>query len=157
MKVHLKLLLFISILFAISSCKNYDNVRPPTVEKITGFTPGSLKDGNLNFSFTTIINNPDLLKFKIKKVDLELLFNGTRIAEVKSKRSIRVKGELNPEIKWDVVGNIKPMLSKPGALFSSLISGKVNFQTKGTITISKCLYSKTIPVDLKIPIQIPVN
>lgn len=157
MKVHLKLLFFISILFAISSCKNYENVRPPTVEKITGFTPGSIKDGNLNFSFTTIINNPDLLKFKIKKVDLELLFNGTRIAEVKSKRSIRVKGELNPEIKWDVVGNIKPMLSRPGALFSSLLSGKVNFQTKGTITISKCLYNKTIPVDLKIPIQIPVN
>jgi LEA14-like dessication related protein len=157
--MNLKLSLVVSFLIAIcySSCKNYENVRQPTIEKITGFTPGALKDGNLNFSFTTIINNPDLLKFKIKHVDLELLFNGTRIAEVKSKRTIRVKGEIKPEIKWDVVGNIKPMLSKPGALFSSLLSGKVNFQTKGTITISKCLFSKTIPVDLKIPIQIPVN
>jgi LEA14-like dessication related protein len=157
--MNLKLSLVVSILIAIcfSCCKNYDNVKAPTVEKITGFTPGAIKDGNLSFSFTTIINNPDLLKFKIKHVDLELLFNGTRIAEVKSKRTIRVKGEIKPEIKWDVVGNIKPMLSKPGALFSSLLTGKVNFQTKGTITISKCLFSKTIPVDLKIPIQIPVN
>ena len=157
--MNLKLNLVVSFLIAIccSSCKNYENVRQPTIEKITGFTPGAIKDGNLSFSFTTIINNPDLLKFKIKHVDLELLFNGTRIAEVKSKRTIRVKGEIKPEIKWDVVGNIKPMLSKPGALFSSLLSGKVNFQTKGTITISKCLFSKTIPVDLKIPIQIPVN
>jgi LEA14-like dessication related protein len=145
------------IVFTLGSCKNYNNVRQPTIEKITGFTPGAIKDGNLSFSFTTIINNPDLLKFKIKNVDLELLFNGTKIAEVKTKRTIRVKGEISPEIKWDVVGNIKPMLSKPGALFSSLLSGKVNFQTKGTITISKCLYSKTIPVNLKIPIQIPVN
>jgi LEA14-like dessication related protein len=157
MKFSIKFLYLIGVVFIFNSCKNYENIRPPTVEKITGFTPGAIKDGNLNFSFTTIINNPDLLKFKVKHVDLELLFNGTRIAEVKSKRTIRVKGEIKPEIKWDVVGNIKPMLSKPGALFSSLLSGKVNFQTKGTITISKCLYSKTIPVDLKIPIQIPVN
>jgi LEA14-like dessication related protein len=157
--MNFKVNIFLSFfcLVALVSCRSYENVKAPTIEKITGFTPGAIKDGNLSFSFTTIINNPDLLKFKIKHVDLELLFNGTRIAEIKSKRTIRVKGEISPEIKWDVVGNIKPMLSKPGALFSSLLSGKVNFQTKGTITISKCLYSKTIPVDLKIPIQIPVN
>ena len=113
MNFKLSIISFVTILLILESCKNYENVKAPTVEKITGFTPGAIKDGNLSFSFTTVINNPDLLKFKIKHVDLELLFNGTRIAEVKSKRTIRVKGEIKPEIKWDVLGNIKPMLSKP--------------------------------------------
>ena len=151
----LKFSLLIHCLILVG-CKQYKDIQPPTVERITNFTPGALKDGQLTFSFATQLHNPGLLKFKIKSARLDILFNGIKIGELKSFRSIRVKKEIRPEVTWQVTANLEDLIKNPKSILGALFKGKINFETTGTITISKCFYRKTLPVSLKTPIQIPM-
>ena len=146
--------LFLIILFGLSSCKSFENVSIPSVERISNFKPGELKDGKLSFSFTTEINNPDKLKFKIRKVDLEILLNGRKIAEIHTDRVIRIRRLLKPEVKWELTGDLKALI-KPGMILSVLTGGKPDFSVKGTMQVSKCFVRKTIPVDLNTLIKLP--
>jgi len=152
---------FISISLMIASfpfggCRQYKNIQAPTVERITHFTPGALENGSFTFSFATQLHNPGLLKFRIKSVRLDVLFNGIKIGELKSSRSIRVKNEIRPEVTWEITAKLGDFFKSPGSVLGALFKGKINFETSGTITISKCFYSKTLPVSLKTPIQIPM-
>lgn len=141
-------------LIGLTSCKSFENVSIPTVEKISKFRPGEWKDGKLTFSFTTQINNPDKLKFKIRKVDLDVLLNGNKIAEIHTDRVIRIRKLLKPEVDWELTGDLKALI-KPGMILSLLSGGKPEFSVKGTMQVSKFLVRKTIPVDLKTLVKLP--
>lgn len=143
------------IVISVSSCGSYRNVTAPTVDGISNFKVGKLHEGQLPFTFTTRLKNPDKLGFKVKRVDLELLFAGTRIAEIKSDKKMKIKRQLEPELVWEVSAELAPMLKKPGALLGTLLRGKINFEVSGTITVKKFLWTKTIPVKLKLPVEIP--
>jgi hypothetical protein len=54
------------------------------------------------------------------------------------------------------MANLEDLMKNPKSILGALFKGKINFETSGTITISKCLYRKTLPVSLKTPIQIPM-
>jgi len=142
--------------FCFTGCSTYKHGQLPTVAKITNFKPGAIKDGNFTFSFDTQIHNPGLLKFKIKRVEVNILFNGVKIGELKTSRNIRIKKEIRPEVTWQVTGNISNIVKNPGAVLAAIFKGKINFETQGTITISRCFFSKTLPVNLKTPVQIPM-
>jgi LEA14-like dessication related protein len=144
-----------SFIFLFSACGSYRNVTAPTVEGISAFKVGKVHDGQLPFTFTTRLKNPDKLGFKVKRVDLELMFAGTRIAEIKSNHTMRIKRQLEPELNWEVSAELAPLLKKPGALIGTLLRGKINFEVSGTITVKKFLWSKTIPVKLRLPVEIP--
>lgn len=146
-------LLFLCISI-FSSCKGFENVAIPSIEKISAFKLGEFKDGKLNFTFTTQINNPDKLKFKIRKVDLDILMNGNKIAEIHTDRVIKIRRLLKPEVEWEVIGDLKALI-KPGMLLSVILGGKPDFAVKGNIQVSKFLVRKTIPVDLKMPVKLP--
>lgn len=141
-------------LIGLTSCKGFENVSIPTIEKISKFKPGEWKDGKLTFSFTTQINNPDKLKFKIRKVDLDILLNGNKIAEIHTDRVIRIRKLLKPEVDWELTGDLKALI-KPGMILSVLTGGKPEFSIHGTMQVSKCLVRKTIPVDLKTLVKLP--
>ena len=79
------------------------------------------------FNFTTRLKNPDKLKFKVKRVDLDLMLAGTRIAQIKSGRTMKIRRQLQPEMDWNVTAELAPMLKKPGALLVTLFTGRVNF------------------------------
>ena len=145
---------FLFFLLGLTSCKSFENVSIPSVEKISNFKPGEWKDGKLSFSFTTQINNPDKLKFKIRKVDLDVLLNGNKIAEIHTDRVIRIRKLLKPEVDWELTGDLKALI-KPGMILSVLTGGKPEFSVKGTMQVSKFLMRKTIPVDLKALIKLP--
>ncbi len=146
--------IFFLILIGLSSCKSFENVSIPSFERISDFKPGEWKDGKLSFSFTTEINNPDKLKFKIRRVDLDILLNGRKIAEIHTDRVIRIKRLLKPEVKWDLTGDLKALI-KPGMILSMLTGGKPEFSVKGTMQVSKCLVRRTIPIDLNTLIKLP--
>lgn len=153
-KPFLLLMLVVSSI-SFSSCGSYRNVTAPTVDKISAFKLGKLENGKLPFSFTTRLKNPDKLSFKVKRVDLDLLFAGTRVAQIKSSRTMKIKGSLEPEMEWEVTAELAPMLKKPGALLGTLFTGKVSFEVSGTMTVRKWFWTKTIPVKLKLPVEIP--
>lgn len=139
----------------LSSCSSYKNVTAPTVDGISNFKVGKLNGGELPFSFTTRLKNPDKLKFKVKRVDLDLMLAGTRIAQIKSGRTMKIKRQLQPEMDWNVTAELAPMLKRPGALLGTLFTGKVNFEVSGSMTIRKWFWTRTIPVTLKLPVEIP--
>lgn len=145
---------FFSLLFAFSSCKSFENVAIPSVEKISNFKPGEWKDGKLSFGFTTQINNPDKLKFKIRRVDLDILMNGNKIGEIHTDRVIKIRRLLKPEVNWELTGDLKSLI-KPDMILSVLIGGRPEFAVKGTIQVSRFFFRKTIPVDLKTPVKLP--
>ena len=147
---YLSLLIFLGF----SSCKNFENVSIPSVERISNFKPGEWRDGKLSFSFTTQINNPDKLKFKIRKVDLDIYLNNNKIAEIHTDRVIRIKRLLKPEVNWELTGDLKALI-KPGMILSVLTGGKPDFTVKGTMQVSKFLVRKTIPVNLSTLIKLP--
>jgi hypothetical protein len=139
------------------SCKTLRNAEPPTVEKISGFEVEGLRDGQLHFRFKTRLNNPDRLRFKIRRVEMDLMFNGVRVAQISTTRRLRIRGGLHPEPEWRVAAGLKPLISNPARLAGSLISGKVDFDIEGRITISKWGIRKTIPVKLQLPVTIPLR
>jgi LEA14-like dessication related protein len=149
--------LIIALFFvgALSSCSSYKNVTAPTVDGISNFKVGKLNGGELPFSFTTRLKNPDKLKFKVKRVDLDLMLAGTRIAQIKSGRTMKIRRQLQPEMDWNVTAELAPMLKKPGALLGTLFTGRVNFEVSGSMTIRKWFWTRTIPVTLKLPVEIP--
>ncbi len=147
--------LIIASIILLTSCGSYRNVTAPTVEGISNFKVRKIHDGQLPFTFTTRLKNPDKLAFKVKRVDLELLFAGTRIAEIKSDKKMKIRRQLEPELEWEVSAELAPMLKKPSALLGTLLRGKINFEVSGSITVKKFLWTKTIPVKLKLPVEIP--
>lgn len=140
-----------------SACGSYKNVTAPTVDGISHFKVGKFQDGKLPFTFTTRLKNPDKLKFKVKRVDLDLMFAGTRIAQIKSGRTMKIRRQLQPELDWEVTAELAPMLKKPGALLGTLFRGKINFEVSGTMTVRKLFWTRTIPVTLQLPVKIPYN
>jgi hypothetical protein len=145
----------LSCVFLICSCSSYDHVIAPTVNGISGFKIGKLAEGKLPLSFNTTLKNPDKLKFHVKRVNLELIFAGVRVAELRSERKMKIRRQIESEIHWEVVAELAPLLKKPGALLGTLFRGKIDFEVSGTMTIGKFLWSKTVPVKLKLPVEIP--
>lgn len=123
---------------------------------ISAFKAGKLKEGKLPISFTTKLKNPDKLAFVIKHVDLELMVAGTRIAEINSSRRLKIKRKLEHEMNWEVTAELAPMLKEPGKLLKSIFSGRPNLEVVGTMTIRKCFWTRTIPVKLKLPVELPI-
>jgi LEA14-like dessication related protein len=147
--------IFPVLITLLVSCGSYKNITVPTIESISGFKAGNIKDGKVNLSFTTHLNNPGLLKFRIRKTRLNLIIGNVKIGEVENKRSIKVRRSLKPEIQWEVTADLNNVLKNPGILLQSLMKGKLDLQIQGDITVSKFLFRKTIPVNLKTPFQMP--
>lgn len=146
--------LILSIGFS-SSCKSYRNATPPEIENISGIKFGKLENGRLDLSFITHLKNPDLLKFRIKRARLDIMIADTKIAEIDSKRVIKIKRQLNPQVEWNVTADLKDILRKPASLFGGLLKGKIELRIVGEITVAKLFVSRRIPVDFKKPVQLP--
>lgn len=151
MRIILALLLAFALL---PSCASLENVQIPTVEKISRFQFGELRDGKLAFSFYTDLRNPDKLKFRIKKVDLDILLNNHKIAEIHSNRTIRIRRLLNPEIKWELTGDLRELI-RPGNILGVLLGKKPDIVVKGELVVARFPIRKTIPVNLKVPVELP--
>ena len=156
-KISRVLPLVVGVCLMLSSCGNYKNVTAPTVNGISDFKIGNLNDGKLPFSFTTRLKNPDKLKFHVKRVELELLIAGVRVAEINSDKKMKIQRQLEPELHWEVTAEMAPLLKNPGVLLGSLMRGKINLEVSGTMTVGKLFWTRTIPVKLKLPVEIPVN
>ena len=156
-KISRVLPLVVGVCLMLSSCGNYKNVTAPTVNGISDFKIGNLNDGKLPFSFTTRLKNPDKLKFHLKRVELELLLAGVRVAEINSDKKMKIQRQLEPELHWEVTAEMAPLLKNPGVLLGSLMRGKINLEVSGTMTVGKLFWTRTIPVKLKLPVEIPVN
>jgi LEA14-like dessication related protein len=156
-KISRVLPLVVGVFLMLSSCGNYKNVTAPTVNGISDFKIGNLHDGKLPFSFTTRLKNPDKLKFHVKRVELELLIAGVRVAEINSDKKMKIHRQLEPELHWEVTAEMAPLLKNPGVLLGSLMRGKINLEVSGTMTVGKLFWTRTIPVKLKLPVEIPVN
>jgi LEA14-like dessication related protein len=156
-KISRVLPLVVGVFLMLSSCGNYKNVTAPTVNGISDFKIGNLNDGKLPFSFTTRLKNPDKLKFHVKRVELELLIAGVRVAEINSDKKMKIQRQLEPELHWEVTAEMAPLLKNPGVLLGSLMRGKINLEVSGTMTVGKLFWTRTIPVKLKLPVEIPVN
>ena len=68
---------------------------------------------------------------------------------------MKIRRQLQPEMDWNVTAELAPMLKKPGALLGTLFTGRVNFEVSGSMTIRKWFWTRTIPVTLKLPVEIP--
>jgi LEA14-like dessication related protein len=148
--------IILMIVFTMGSCASYRNVEAPKVSGISAFKAGKLQEGKLPLSFKTTLKNPDKLSFKIKRVDLELLVAGTRIAEIKSNRNVRVRRKIEHEMQWEVTAELAPMLKQPGKLLKSLFTGRPQLELSGTMTVRKLFWTRTIPVKLKLPVELPI-
>lgn len=149
--------LFLGVmLILLNSCASYRNAEAPTVSGISAFKAGKIQEGRLPLSFNTTIKNPDRLSFKIKRVDLELIVAGTRIAEIKSNRNVRVRRKLEHEMQWEVTAELAPMLKQPGKLLKSIFTGRPQLEVSGTMTVRKLFWTRTVPIKLKIPVELPI-
>jgi LEA14-like dessication related protein len=146
--------LIFNIVLVFTSCAGFENVAMPSIERISKFEPGNFKDGKLDFSFTTEINNPDRLKFKIRSVSLDVLVNDIKVGEINSKRAIRILRLQHPEVKWDLTGDLKSLV-KPNMILSVLSGKKPDLKVKGSVVVSKWFFRKSIPVNLSLPVQLP--
>ena len=157
MKFTRNYLLVLSMLFLLNSCVGIKNIQAPTVDGIKDFKIGSPKDGKLPFSFTTPLKNPDRLKFHIKNADLQLLVAGIQIAEIKTTKKMKIRRQLEPEINWEASAELSLFLANPGALLGSFLKQKPILDINGTITVGKLFWKKTLPIKMKLPIEIPFN
>ena len=147
-------LIVFTVVLGFTSCAGFENVAMPSIERISKFEPGNFKDGKLDFSFTTEINNPDRLKFKIRSVSLDVLVNDIKVGEINSKRAIRILRLQHPEVKWDLTGDLKSLV-KPNMILSVLSGKKPDLKVKGSVVVSKWFFRKSIPVNLSLPVQLP--
>jgi hypothetical protein len=60
----------------------------------------------------------------------------------------------HPEVKWDLTGDLKSLL-KPGMVLGILSGKKPQLSVQGNVVVSKWFIRKSIPVNLKLPIQLP--
>ena len=147
--------LVISALLLLNSCNGIKNIQAPTVDGIKDFKMGSPSNGKLPFSFTTPLKNPDRLKFHIKSADLEFVVAGVRIAEIKTTKKMKIRRELTPELKWEATAELALLLKNPAALLGSFIKQKPMLDVSGTITVGKLFWKKTLPIKMKLPVEIP--
>jgi len=151
----LSLFLFISILIAMSSCSSYRNAQEPVIEKITDVKWGKISDGKVDFSIKTHIRNPGHLKFRIRKAKLNLMYNNVRIGTLTSGNKVRINRALESEVEWKIQGDLGELLTKPAGVLEGILKGRTDLTLDGSITISKCIWRKTLPVSLSTPIKLP--
>jgi LEA14-like dessication related protein len=151
--VFLCVILF-SIVFSLSSCWIFRTPREPQIDKITNVKVGKMHEGSVDLTIFAKLYNPDKVKFKIKKVDLDVTINGHVVARITSPKTIRIPKETDPEIQWTVNANLLKLI-KPGMLLSVFTQQKMKLGVSGNIRVKKSFYSKTIPVKLDRPFEIP--
>jgi len=137
-----------------SSCWILKNPREPQVDKITNIKVGKMHDAKIDLTIFTKLYNPDKVKFRIKKVDLDITVNGHMIAKITNPSIIRIPKETNPIIEWTVEANLLKLI-KPGMLLSVFAQQKMKLEIVGHIKVKKFPFSKTIPVKLDSPFEIP--
>lgn len=137
---------FFLLLLITPGCKMYKSPSRLSIGEIKGFSSEGIKDGKLNFSLKTHLNNPSKIAFKMKKAELDILLSGVRVAQIKTSRKIRIKRELNPEIQWNATAEFKPLLSRPGSLLGSVLTGNLTVEVDGRIVVSRFFIKKTIPI-----------
>jgi LEA14-like dessication related protein len=115
---------------------------------------GKMHEGSVDLTIFAKLYNPDKVKFKIKKVDLDVTINGHVVARITSPKTIRIPKETDPEIQWTVNANLLKLI-KPGMLLSVFTQQKMKLGVSGNIRVKKSFYSKTIPVKLDRPFEIP--
>jgi hypothetical protein len=157
MLIHTWRLVFVllgGLMLGFQSCKAYEISEFPTIERITRIEPGNLKDGKLDISFTTEIKNPGRFRFKVRKIDLDVFIDDTQIGTLNSKRVMDILRLQNAEVKWDLTGDVKALL-KPEMLINVITGKTPQFRVEGKMVVSKFIFRKTIPVNIKTPIKLP--
>lgn len=144
----------LALLLLMNSCASFRDVQMPQIEKISNVRTGELKEGKLAITFTTEIRNPDKLKFRIRRVDLDILLNGNKVGEIRSNRVIRIRSLLQPQVEWTLIADLKSFI-KPGTLLSLALSGRPQLGVQGSVRVSKFLLRKTIPVNLSTGLTLP--
>ncbi|MFN4122293.1 MAG: LEA type 2 family protein [Flavobacteriales bacterium] len=145
-----------SIVFIVSttSCGIFSQPREPQIEKITNVKVGKINDGKLDLKVSTKLYNPDRIKFRIRKVDLDILINGYPVGKITNPSVIRIPKETNADIDWDIEANLMKLL-KPGMLLSVITQQKMKLELSGYIRVKKSLFAKNIPVRVDSPFEIP--
>jgi LEA14-like dessication related protein len=147
-------LAFIALAFSFTSCGILRQPREPQIEKITNVKVGKIHDGKLDLKVTTRLYNPDRIKFRIRKVDLDILINGYPVGKITNPSVIRIPKETNPDIEWDIEANLMKLI-KPGMLLSVITQQKMKLELSGYIRVKKSLFAKNIPVRVDSPFEIP--
>lgn len=147
-------LILCSIAFGLGSCASFMDVQMPEIERISNVRTGELREGRLAISFTTEIRNPDKLKFRIRRVQLDVMLNGNKVGEIRSNRVIRIRNLLQAQVEWTLMADLKALI-KPGMLLNLALSGRPQLGVEGHVRVSKFIFRKTIPVKLNTPISLP--
>lgn len=147
-------LVSIGLILSSSSCGIFRHPREPQIEKITNVKVGKINDGKLDLKVSTRLYNPDRIKFRIRKVDLDILINGYPVGKITNPSVIRIPKETNADIDWDIEANLMKLL-KPGMLLSVITQQKMKLELSGHIRVKKSLFAKNIPVRVDSPFEIP--
>lgn len=148
--------LFIVLILTIGqSCSSYRDLQEPVIERISDVKWGGVSDGKVDFSLKTQIRNPGHLKFRIRKAELNLIYNNVRIGTLRSRNRVKINKALESEVEWKIRGDLGELLTKPAGILQGIIKGSSDLTLDGNITISKCIWRKTLPVSLSTPIKLP--
>lgn len=142
-----------AILFAFSSCASYEEV------KFTGLKnfgiAGKDKDG-LKLNLVVGIDNPNNVKIKVKKADLDLKFNGRTLGNLDLDKKVVIPKNSNGTV--DLLVNVQTqelLKGGLGGLLTTVLSQKAEIGVEGEIKVKAFIFTRKIPVSFTEQVKIP--
>ena len=129
-----KVLVFLSILLALTSCKVNES---PEYQKMENFKISKLGLRNIELKADAIFDNPNVVGISVKRTDIDV-FNDSILLGKATSPSFEVEKESEFSIPLTINFSPKKIVKQKGALGGVLnaISGKeINVTYKGIITL----------------------
>ena len=138
-KVSFLLLFFVIFL---TSC-----MQEVKIGELEGVSVEKNSDDELGIVLFMRIDNPNLFKVKIKKIDMKITLNTWHLGKVESEKTIVIPANSNDIQEIPVKVEISNLLTGGAALISILTSDKVDILLYGDIEVRALFKSKTFKID----------
>ena len=136
------ILVFLPLVFL--GCSGIDDI---SVVKIKDVTYQEFKGNVLKLSVTATVNNPNRFNVKIRKANMDLVFNNKVIGTATQVEQIELFGRKEQDYKILISIEMKELLSNMLNLYRVLMNEPKNLSLSGTVQVKYFLFSRTIQVD----------
>lgn len=140
-----QLLLYALILAGLSSCK----IQAPQFVKYENLKYESIGMSGFKLGTEVVFHNPNMLKFKIQNVGLDLYLDNKKMAAINEKREILVRRKSDFSIPISVT--IKPEMSLLDGLkeiYKAFTSKEMDLRINGGVGVKWLLWKKELGIDI---------
>lgn len=140
-----KIIISVSLFFLLflGACSEFNEITigSPSAIKVNG-----LNDNKLNIDLYLPIHNPNNLKFRITKIDMNIVLNDNYLGKITNADHVSIPASSDEKLRFNLDLEIKSVVKGLISIVNIVSQGRVEVKSDGYIRVRCGFVGKTIPV-----------